>query len=293
MTDVFVIGTGPAGITAAVYAVRAGLSVTAVGKDTGALEKAHLIENYYGFAEPISGEQLHRNGVENAKRLGVHVNEGEEVFEIECDVMAQPPVFSIKTNRGVYESKTLILATGSARKAPAIPGLKELEGAGVSYCATCDAFFYRQLPVAVIGSAEYAVNEASHLAQVSSGVTILTNGEEMTAKVPAGITVDTRKIAKIQGDPTVSGVVFEDGSTLQVNGVFVAVGTAGATEMARRLGAVDMEGKLMVDANMATPVKGFFAAGDCNGGVLQIAKAGYEGMVAGKSAIAYLREVSK
>lgn len=291
MTDVFVIGTGPAGITAAVYAVRAGLSVTAVGKDAGALEKAHLIENYYGFAEPVSGEELHRNGVKNAERLGVHVKEGEEVFEIDCDVMAQPPVFSIKTNKGIYEAKALILATGSARKAPGIPGLKDLEGKGVSYCATCDAFFYRQLPVAVIGNAEYAVNEASHLAQVASGVTILTNGQEMTAPVPEGIAVDNRKIAKIEGAPTVSGVVFEDGSTLQVNGVFVAVGTAGATEMARRLGAVDMEGKLALDSNMATPVQGFFAAGDCTGGTLQIAKAGYEGMVAGKSAISYLRGI--
>lgn len=288
MTDVFIIGKGPAGISASLYAVRAGFSVTVAGKGTGALEKAHLIENYYGFPEGITGRQLAEDGIRGAVRLGVKVIE-DEVFDISCDMAAKPPVYTITAGHGNYQAHAVILAAGTSRKAPAISGLREHEGTGVSYCAVCDAFFYRNLPVAVIGSGEYAVNEASHLVQTSSEVTILTNGEEMSVPVPDGIRVDTRRIEAVSGDPVVSSVNFADGSSLRADGVFIAIGTASAVDLARKLGVVGQDGRLVLDEGLAAPIPGFYAAGDCNGGILQVAKAVYEGALAATSANKYLR----
>lgn len=311
MTDLFIIGTGPAGISASLYAVRAGLSVTAAGKDAGALGKAEKIENYYGFSEPLTGMQLYENGIAGAERLGVNII-NDEVFDIEY-VFAEAPeeknYFKISASNGTYTSLALVLAGGTGRKAPRISGLKEHEGRGVSYCAVCDAFFYRNQKVAVIGNGDYALNEALHLAPTSSEVVILTNGNDFVSEkfsVPAGqvneikvpaagenLKFDSRRITEISGEPFVSSVTFEDGSTMDTAGVFIAMGTASASDFARKLGAADMDGKLMLDENMAAAVPGLFAAGDCTGGMLQVAKAVYDGALAGSSAVKYIRSLKK
>ena len=187
--------------------------------------------------------------------------------------------------------KTARPAAGSSRKAPPIRGLKDYEGKGVSYCAVCDAFFYRNLPVAVVGSEEYAASEASHLLPIASEVTILTNGGTLNAALPEGAGINEKMIRSISGSDNglLSTVIFEDGSTLNVEGLFIAEGTASSTDLARKLGVVTPEGKIETDENMATFIPGFFTAGDCNGGLLQVAKAVCDGALAGTSAVKYLR----
>ena len=282
--NVTIVGSGPAGISAALYLKRAGMQVTILAKDGGALLKADHIENYYGFSEPISGKELHRRGVENAKRLGCVFRE-EEVFSIEYS-----NGFTVKTNRGVYQADAVILATGAARKAPRIDGLSAFEGSGVSYCAVCDAFFYRKKDVAVLGSGEYAAHEAEILKQTSGSVTILTNGMPFTGTLPDEVMCDTRKIAAIVGEQTVSGICFEDGTTLPISGVFVAVGVASSTDLARKIGALTEGTRIVVDENGATNVPGLYAAGDCTGGLLQISTAVAEGA---KAAMAIIRLLQK
>ena len=142
MTDIIIIGSGPAGISAALYAKRFGADVTVISRGSGALAKAEKIENYYGLAEPVTGAELEANGIAGAKRLGVNFVEDEVVGVAMNDDFTG---LVVQTPNRTCEAKAVVLSAGSTRLAPKIPGLKELEGKGVSYCAICDAFFYRQL----------------------------------------------------------------------------------------------------------------------------------------------------
>ena len=153
MPKIVIIGSGPAGISAALYAVRAGVDTTVLTKGPGALDRAEKIENYYGFAEPVSGAELERRSIENAKRLGVRFVTAEAVGLTYTDKL------TVETVDKNYPADAVILATGASRAVPRIPGLAGLEGHGVSYCAACDAFFYRGKDVAVLGSGEYALHE--------------------------------------------------------------------------------------------------------------------------------------
>ena len=170
--DFLIIGYGPAGISAALYALRSGHSVQIVGYDGGALAKAHLIENYYGLATPVSGKELLEIGKSQARQLGAEISEDQIT-----DLFFDGNLFVASSKEKQYSGRVCILATGAARKKQPFAGLSRLEGHGVSYCAVCDAFFYRQKNVAVLGSGEYALHEASELKQVASSVTILTNGK--------------------------------------------------------------------------------------------------------------------
>ena len=287
MSDIIIIGAGPAGVSAAVYALRSGASVTIIKKDGGALEKADLIENYYGFADPISGPELLENGISQAKRLGA------EIVEAEAVGMGFTDRLQVMTTAGDFEAYAVVLTTGSTRNAPRIPGLKEFEGKGVSYCAVCDGFFCRGKDVAVLGSGQYALHEAAELQPIAASVTLLTNGETPEVDIPDWLKVDTRKITSIEGGMLIEKVNFDDGESLDTFRLFVAVGTAGSADLARKAGAVIDGTKITVDDAMATNVPGLFAAGDCTGGLAQVAKAVYEGAVAGMSAGKYVRAVNK
>ena len=286
MSDIIIIGAGPAGVSAAVYALRSGASVTIIKKDGGALEKADLIENYYGFAAPISGPELLENGISQAKRLGA------EIVEAEAVGMGFTDRLQVMTTAGDFEAYAVVLSTGSTRNAPRIPGLKEFEGKGVSYCAVCDGFFCRGKDVAVLGSGQYALHEAAELQPIAASVTLLTNGETPEVDIPDWLKVDTRKITSIEGSMLIEKVNFDDGESLDTFRLFVAVGTAGSADLARKAGAVIDGTKITVDAAMATNVPGLFAAGDCTGGLAQVAKAVYEGAVAGMSAGKYVRSIN-
>lgn len=284
MVDVIIIGNGPAGVSAALYTKRSGLSTLIIGKDEGSLRKAGKIENYYGFPEPISGTVLLENGIKQATRLDVEFI-GTEATGIEYDGN-----FIVKTAGEIYSSKTLLIATGAVRKAPKINGLSEFEGKGVSYCAVCDAFFHKGKDVAVLGSGAYAAEEARTLLAVAASVTILSNGEPIEVDMPKGVLVDTRKIKNLIGGELLESIVFEDGATLNISGLFVAMGVAGSDEFARKLGVLTKNGKIIVDEKQATNLPGLYAAGDCTGGFLQIAIAVGEGAKAGLEMINFSRK---
>ena len=284
MPNIVIIGSGPAGVSAALYAARAGVETTVLTKGPGALDRAELIQNYYGFAEPISGAELERRGIEGAKALGVQFVTTEAVGLTYMDKL------TVATLAGDFPADAVILATGASRAAPHIPGLAGLEGHGVSYCATCDAFFYRGKDVAVLGSGEYALHEVQALLPVVKSVTLLTNGSPLTASFPPEVTVCPEKVNAILGEGRVSGVELSGGKPVALSGVFVALGVAGSTALARKLGAEADGNRILVDEHMQTTLPGLYAAGDCTGGLLQVAKAVYEGALAGTEAAKALRK---
>lgn len=283
MSNVIIIGNGPAGISTALYTTRAGIDTTIIGKDLGALGKASEIENYYGFSHPISGEDLIKNGINGAKRLGAKII-SDEVLGI-----TYSEKFIVITKEKEYYTDSVVIATGTSRSVPKIKRLKEFEGHGVSYCAVCDAFFYRGKDVAVLGDGEYALHEALELLPTSNPVTLLTNGKQPSMIIPETIKLNTSSIDSLEGKDVIDSVVFNDGSTLPVSGLFVAIGVAGSTDLAKKLGAATKDNKIIIDENMTTTIPGLFAAGDCTGGLLQISKAVYEGAKAGTEVIKYLR----
>ena len=291
--DIVIIGSGPAGVSAALYAKRAGADVTVISRGSGALAKAEKIENYYGLAEPVTGAELEANGITGAKRLGVSFFEGEVVG------LAMNDDFTglvVQTPGQAFDAKAVVLAAGSTRLAPKIPGLKELEGKGVSYCAICDAFFYRGKAVAVLGEGEYALHEAEILLPHATKVMLFTNGKEPTVEIPETIEVHREIVTAVKSDNAggmerVSGIRTENGDVISVSGLFIALGTAGSVDLARKIGAGTENNRIVTDANMATNVPGLYAAGDCTGGLLQVVKAAYEGAVAGLAAAKYVRSL--
>ena len=285
MPTVVIIGGGPAGLSAAIYAVRANLDVTVLYTDGGALGKTDKIENYFGFPEVISGAELLARGQAQATRLGARLVQAEAT-----GIEYAEKGFVVKSTAGGYPADAVILATGAPRSVPGIAGVQEFEGRGVSYCAVCDAFFYRDKAVAVLGQGEYALEEARVLLPVAASVTLLTNSSEPPADMPEGLAVDTRPVAAVEGGDKVERVSFAEGAPLAVDGVFIAYGTAGSSDFARKMGARLDGDKIQTDDTMATAVPGLFAAGDCTGGLLQVAKAVSDGAQAAMSAIRFVRQ---
>ena len=285
MYDVIIIGAGPAGITAGLYTKRANLNTAIIYKDESSLEKAELIENYYGFENGVSGKELYEKGIEQAKNLNIDVK-NEEVVNIQISDNG----FNIITDKGQYNSKALIFATGNKKNTPKIKGIKELEGKGISYCAICDGFFYRNKNIAVLGSGKYAISETNELINLAKEITILTNGDKAPEIRADNVKINTRKIREVRGENKVEEIEFEDNNKLKTDGIFVAQGVAGSSEFAKKLGIITKNDKIIVDENMQTNIKGIYACGDCTGGLLQISKAVYEGTKAGLEVIKYLRE---
>ena len=286
MDNLIIIGSGPAGISAALYAARAGLHPLILSQGMGALKNAERIENFYGV-QPMTGAQLHTWGEKQAQALGARLIHTQVLGVSGFDT------YTVSTVDGSYEAIAVLIATGVKRAAPPLPGVRELDGRGISYCAVCDAFFYRGKKVAVLGSGDFAMKEAEELGMAGS-VTILTNGAPKPFSSPCPFPLDERPIEAILGTEQVEGVRFTDGTQLELDGVFIALGTAGGSEMARRVGAaLDDKGNVKVDENMQTVLPGLYAAGDCTGGTFQVAKAVHEGMTAGLSAIQYIRNYRK
>ena len=284
MYDVIILGAGPAGISASLYTKRANLETLILYNDKSGLEKASLIENYYGFKNGISGKELYETGIEQAKNIGVEVKK-EEVVKIENNM----EYFNVVTNTNEYKAKNLILATGNKKNKPKIKGIEKFEGKGVSYCAICDGFFYRNRSVSVLGSGNYAVAETNELINIADNITILTNGEKAPEFRADNVTIDTKEIEEINGENKVEEIKFKDGSTLKTDAIIVAQEVAGSSEFAKKLGIMTNKDKIIVNENMETNIKGIYACGDCTGGLLQVSKAVYEGAKAGLQVIAGIR----
>jgi len=285
--DVIIVGSGPAGISASLYTKRANLKTLIISKGIGTLEKVEKIDNYYGVEKGKTGKDLYNEGITQAKNLGIEIIENE-VLKIDYDSK-----FIVETINSEYTAKTVILATGSSRKNPNIKGIKEFEGKGISYCATCDAFFYRGKNVAVIGSREYAIHEAEELKPIVGNVTILTNGEEIIENRSEDLNIDERKIREFRGNNSIEEIQFEDNNIEKIDGVFIAIGVASSSDLARKIGAkIDKNNNIVVDENMQTNIPGLYACGDCTGGILQMSKAVYEGMCAAMSVIKNVRGIN-
>ena len=290
MYDSIIIGSGPAGISSTVYMVRAGLKVLIISKNKSSLNKAEKIENYYGFEEPISGKKLNEDGIKQAKRLGAEFLEKEVIsiryYENECYEV-------LVANQGKdekYIAKTIVLATGTNRNIPNIRGIKEFEGKGISYCAICDASFFRNKDVAVLGNGDYAIGEIEELLPIVKSVTMLTNGLKPIEYRSDKLDINTKPIREFRGTSRIEEIEFEDNSVKEINGVFIAQGTASSVDFAKKLGAMVENNYIVVNEKMETTVPNIYACGDCTGGLLQISKAVYEGTVAGLEIIKKLKK---
>ncbi len=281
--DIIIIGAGPAGITASLYTVRANKKVLVLYDDKSSLEKTDKIENYYGFETGVSGKDLYEMGIKQAKNIGATVKK-EEVIKIERS-LEDDYNFSVSTSKSTYKSKVVILATGNKKNTPKITGIEKFEGKGVSYCAICDGFFYKNKDVAVIGSGNYAISETNDLINTAKDITILTDGEKAPNFRADNVEIETRGIKEIKGKDKVEKIEFMDGTELKIDGVFIAQGVASSADFAKKLGALVKNDKIIVNEKMETNIKNLFACGDCIGGLYQISKAVYEGMIAGLNAI--------
>jgi len=278
-----IIGGGPAGVSAALYLARAAIKTLIIENGPGALSRAHKIDNYYGVA--ASGSELYTKGLEQAKELGITVI-NDEVLNVEYTVSF---TVHLKNTAKILTAPVLLLATGTKNITLNLPELVEFEGKGVSYCAVCDGFFFRKKQVAVLGNGAYALHEAEYLKHLATSVTILTNGKDDSLAVSAGFTVRKEVIKAIVGENKLQSIHFAEGPALNVDGLFIAMGTADSTDIARKLGA-HLDGRFIkIDTDCATNIPGLFAAGDCTGGLMQIAKAVHEGARAGLAALKFIR----
>lgn len=283
--DTLIIGQGPAGVSAALYLQRAGFETALIGRGVGALEKAEKIENYYGLGAPISGHELHARGTAQAQALGAQCIEDEIV-----GLGYGGEAFEVQGTTAAYSAHSVLIATGAARKSVNIKNIARFEGHGVSYCAVCDGFFFKGKNVGVLGAGAYALHECAELAGVVGSVTLLTSGEPAPENLPQNIVADTRKITALEGGGALESVVFEDGETLEISGLFIALGAASASDLARKMGLGTDGRYITVDENMQTNMPGVFAAGDCTGGLLQVAKAVADGANAATAIGKFLRK---
>ncbi|MEN8134487.1 MAG: FAD-dependent oxidoreductase [Thermodesulfobacteriota bacterium] len=295
--DVLIIGAGPAGLQAAVHAVRKKASVLVLGRsERSSIYSAH-VENYLCVAGVVDGGELLRIGFAQAEEFGAEIL-AEDVLHIE----QADDLFKVKTESQEVEARALIIATGTSRKKLKVKGEKELAGRGVSYCVDCDANFFRNAKVAVVGNGSAAVDGALTLTGYASDVYLITRGIDVSGELLEkleGSSVQVKEgawVKEINGDNGVTGVVLEDDQTLEVEGVFVELGAKGAMELAVNLGVLldsDTFTHIETDKSQATNIEGIFAAGDITGHPYQMAKAVGEGCVAGLAAANHARKQKK
>jgi thioredoxin reductase (NADPH) len=273
--DVVIIGSGPAGYTAALYAARARLNPLILeGSVTsgGALMNTTDVENFPGFPDGVLGPDLMDAICKQAERFGADLRP-EDVVEV--DLAATPKV--VTTDADSYLARTVIIATGSGYRELGVPGEKRLSGHGVSWCATCDGFFFRDQDIAVVGGGDSAMEEATFLTRFASSVTVIHRRDALRAsKIMAERAVSNPKIrfafdtevAEVLGEDRVSGVRLKNTKTggesvLPVTGLFIAIGHDPRSELFTGQLAADPDGYLLVDQpSTRTRIDGVFAAGD-------------------------------
>ena len=266
--DIAIVGAGPAGMTAALYAARAGKSVLLLeeGFYGGQIIQSNKVENYPGAPE-IGGVELAERMMAQLAAVGIPSTYGQVK-----GIVREGRDFLVQTDAGDYLAGAVILATGVGHRKLEVPGEEALIGRGVSFCATCDGMLYRNRPVAVLGYSESARREAEFLEGIGCQVKYF----------------DRPRVCEITGEGQVSAVTC-DGETENVDGVFILRPSMAPTELFPGL-AVE-NGYVVVDRKMQTNLPGVFAAGDCTGGPLQVSKAVGEGLIAGQSAAAYAAEL--
>ena len=273
--DVVIVGSGPAGYTAAIYAARAQLNpVVLAGSVTagGALMNTTEVENYPGFIEGIMGPELMNQMQEQAERFGTDIRyEDVTALELEGDVKR------ITTSDGVYEARTVIISTGSEYRHLGIDGEERLSGHGVSYCATCDGFFFKDQDIVVVGGGDSAMEEATFLTRFARSVTVVHRRDELRASAvmakraqedPKISFAWNSRVVELDGEDSLTGVTLEDTVTgdrrrLEATGLFVAIGQVPRSELVADVLELDEAGYIKVEVpSQRTRIPGVFACGD-------------------------------
>ena len=273
--DVVIVGSGPAGYTAAIYAARAQLNpVILAGSVTagGALMNTTEVENYPGFVTGIMGPELMTQMQEQAERFGADIRyEDVTALELEGDVKR------ITTSDGVYEARTVIISTGSEYRHLGIDGEERLSGHGVSYCATCDGFFFKDQDIVVVGGGDSAMEEATFLTRFARSVTVVHRRDELRASAvmakraqedPKISFAWNSRVVELDGEDSLTGVTLEDTVTgdrrrLEATGLFVAIGQVPRSELVAEALELDEAGYIKVEApSQRTRIPGVFACGD-------------------------------
>lgn len=301
MYDTIIIGAGPAGMTAALYAARSNLKVALIegGLPGGQMNNTSDIENYPGYAN-ISGPELAEKMFEPLENLGV-----EHLYGFVENIEDHGDVKKVITDNEEFETRTVIVATGSKHRFLGVPGEEELNSRGVSYCAVCDGAFFRDQDLLVVGGGDSAVEEAIFLTQFAKSVTIVHRRDELRAqKVLQDRAFANEKInfiwdsvvKEIKGENRVESVVIENVKTNQVTehafgGVFIYVGLDPVSDFTKDLQIQDESGWIVTDDHMKTRVAGVFAVGDVRQKDLrQVTTAVGDGAIAGQEAYKYITE---
>lgn len=300
MKDVIVIGSGPGGMTAALYAARASLSVAVIeqGIPGGQMNNTEIVENYPGFVS-ILGSELGQKMFEN-----IQAEKVESIYGIVTGIEDKGDVKVVQTTDNEYEAKAVIIATGCLRRTLNVPGEESYSGRGVSYCAVCDGSFFRNKRVVVIGGGDSAVEEGIYLAGLASHVTIVHRRDQLRAiPVLQQRAFENDKISfvwnaqteRIEGDDTkVTQVFYRDKESgeekaIETDGVFIYVGLQPNSEPFINLGITDEKGWIQTKDDMSTAVPGIYAIGDVRQkGLRQITTAVGDGAIAGQNVFKYL-----
>jgi thioredoxin reductase (NADPH) len=296
-----IVGAGPAGLTAALYAARYKLKTVVLSKNLGGtIAESYKVENWPSI-KSISGMGLIEKMKEQVTDLGVQIML-EEVIDID-----KKKSFLVKTASSEYEAKSIILALGTQRRKLNIPGEKEFSGKGVSYCATCDAIFFKDKVVGVVGGSNAAAESAELLSEFAKKVYIIYRKEKIRAEPiitervennPKIEIITRTNVKEIKGDKFISRVIFDNGKEIELQGLFIEIGSDPCTRLPKKMGVnLDKEGYIKVDEGQGTNIEGAYAVGDVTtkSNMLQQAiTASAEGAVAAKSVYEYLkRRVSK
>jgi len=271
--EIVIIGGGPAGLSAGIYTSRARLNSLLIEKGIagGQILEAELVENFPGFPEGISGSELGELMHQQATKYGLNLIT-TEVTGIEL----QKELKEVKTGEGDFAARAVIIASGSERRKLGIPGEEALTGRGVSYCATCDAAFFRELPIAVAGGGNAAITEALHLAKFASKVTVIHRRDQLRAdviiqeKAFAEPRIDflwNSVVEEIEGENSVKRIRLRqvktgEKSILEVAGIFISIGFTPNTDYLKGILELDNDGHIITNDRMETNIPGIFAAGD-------------------------------
>ncbi len=292
--NVLIVGSGPAGLTAAIYTARANLSpLLLTGQEIGGqIALTNEVENYPGFPEGITGPELVDLMQKQAKHFGARI---EIDFVTQVNLKTHP--FEIQTQNGEsYTAKALIIATGASPRRLGVPGEKELMGRGVSYCATCDGFFFRGKEIAVVGGGDSALQEGLFLTRFASRVNIIHRRDQLRAQPVLQDRARSNEkmnfiwdsvVQRIEGEGKVEGLVLQNTVTglkseLPAQGIFVYIGHTPNTDLFRAQLEMNEEGYLKVDERLHTSVPGVLAAGEVHDHVFRqaVVSAGYGSMAA-------------
>lgn len=303
--DVLIIGSGPAGLTAGIYASWLGLRTVVLesGLVGGRAWLAPKIENFPGFEFGIKGDELVEKMRLQAMRFHAQINDAEEVIGLDLNVDFKRVV----TRKQTYEVDALIIATGTQRRKLLVPGETDFLGRGVSYCVTCDGPFFRRATVAIVGNGEEAAIDALFMADLANKVLLVTQQPELKIegtlmdrlKQKKNIEIMTGQVTRIVGTEIVNSIKILDYTTqsqveTEVKGIFVSLGGVPMTAIVKNAGIeTDKTGCLTVDRQQRTNIEGVFAAGDCTCGGMQVVTAAGEGAMAAMRASAYVRKIRK